>query len=52
MAKRIPENLTKTWCYCAIGFAESMFRAVFQKDVTVTESIKTGANQCAMVVKW
>ncbi len=52
--KRIPENLTKTWCYCTIGFAESMFRAVFQKDVKVTlkESIKTGANRCAMVVEW
>ncbi|MBQ8632578.1 MAG: hypothetical protein IJ420_03130 [Lachnospiraceae bacterium] len=52
--KRIPENLTKTWCYCTIGNAESMFREVFQKDVRVTlkESIKTGAKRCAMVVEW
>lgn len=52
--KRIPENLTKSWCYCTIGFAESMFRAVFQTDVTVTltESIKTGATRCAMIVEW
>ncbi len=52
--KRIPENLTKTWCYCTIGNAESMFREVFQKDVKVTliESIKTGAKRCAMVVEW
>lgn len=52
--KRIPENLTKSWCYCTIGFAESMFRAVFQTDVTVTltETIKTGATRCAMLVEW
>ena len=52
--KRIPENLTKTWCYCTIGNAESMFREVFQKDVKVTlkESIKTGAKRCALVVEW
>jgi len=52
--KRIPENLTKTWCYCTIGFAESMFGKVFQKEVKVTliESIKTGAGRCAMVVEW
>lgn len=52
--KRIPENLTKTWCYCTIGFAESMFGKVFQTDVKVTlkESIKTGADRCAMIVEW
>ena len=52
--KRIPDNLTKTWCYCTIGNAESMFREVFQKDVRVTlkESIKTGAKRCALVVEW
>ena len=52
--KRIPDNLTKAWCYCTIGFAESMFGKVFQTDVKVTlkESIKTGANRCAMLVEW
>jgi len=52
--KRIPEKLTKTWCYCTIGNAESMFREVFQTNVKVTlkESIKTGAKRCAMVVEW
>ena len=52
--KRVPENLTKTWCYCTIGFAESMFEKVFQKEVkvTLTESIKTGSNRCAMIVEW
>lgn len=52
--KRISENLTKTWCYCTIGFAESMFGKVFQKSVkvTLTESIKTGASRCVMKVEW
>lgn len=52
--KRVPGNLTNSWCYCTIGNAESMFREVFQKNVKVTlkESIKTGAKRCAMVVEW
>lgn len=52
--KRIPEHLTKTWCYCTIGFAESMFGKVFQTNVkvTLTESIKTGSTRCAILVEW
>lgn len=52
--KRMPEKLTKTWCDCTVGYAESMFGKVFQTNVKVTlkESIKTGADRCAMVVEW
>jgi len=52
--KRMPENVSWTWCYCTLGNAEGIFREVFQKDVMVTlvESIKTGAKRCAMEVEW
>ncbi len=53
-AKRIPEPLPKTWCYCTLGNAEGIFTEVFQKKVKVTllESIKTGNNRCAIQVEW
>lgn len=52
--KRIPLKLSKTWCYCTLGNAEGIFSKVFKKDVEVTllESIKTGADRCVIEVKW
>ena len=52
--KRIPQELTKTWCYCTLGNAEGIFKEVFKKDVTINliESIKTGGNRCSMEVEW
>ena len=52
--KRVPQELSKTWCYCTLGNAEGIFSKVFQKDVEVTllESIKTGADRCAIEVIW
>lgn len=52
--KRVPQELSKTWCYCTLGNAEGIFSEVFKKDVKVTllESIKTGANKCVIEVEW
>ncbi len=52
--KRVPEQLSRTWCYCTLGNAEGIFTEVFKKEVKVTliESIKTGANRCAIQVEW
>lgn len=52
--KRVPQGLPKTWCYCTLGNAEGIFSTVFQKDVEVTllESIKTGADRCVIEVTW
>ena len=52
--KRVPEELSRTWCYCTLGNAEGIFREVFQKDVKVTllESIKSGGARCAIEVQW
>ncbi len=52
--KRIPKELSKTWCYCTLGNAEEIFKMVFGKEVKVTllESIKTGGDRCAIEVEW
>lgn len=53
--KRVPGVLSKTWCYCTLGNAESIFKEVFKQDdikVTLLESIKTGGNKCVMAVTW
>lgn len=52
--KRVPQELSKTWCYCTLGNAEGIFSEVFKKDVKVTllESIKTGADKCVIEVEW
>lgn len=52
--KRIPQELSKTWCYCTLGNAEGIFREVFKKDVKVTllQSIKTGADKCVIEIEW
>lgn len=52
--KRVPQELSKTWCYCTVGNAEGIFSEVFRKDVKVTllESIKTGADKCVIEVEW
>lgn len=52
--KRIPQELSTTWCYCTLGNAEGIFKEVFKKDVKVTllESIKTGSDKCVIEVEW
>ena len=52
--KRVPQELSKTWCYCTLSNAERIFSKVFKKDVKVTllESIKSGSNRCVIEVKW
>lgn len=52
--KRIPKEVTKTWCYCTLGNAEGIFTEVFNKDVKVTllESIKSGSDKCVIEVEW
>jgi hypothetical protein len=51
---RVPEELSKTWCYCTLGNAEGIFHEVFKKNVTINllESIKTGGTKCVMEVQW
>lgn len=53
--KRAAGGVSKTWCYCTLGNAESIFRQVFPGEnvkVTLIESIKTGGERCVIKVEW
>lgn len=52
--KRVPKELSKTWCYCTLGNAKGIFEEVFKKEVEVklVESIKTGSSRCNIEVVW
>lgn len=46
--KSIDKNLSKTWCYCTLGYTKRMFQFVMDKeiDVELIESVKTGSDKC------
>jgi len=50
--KRIDKPLSKTWCYCTLGYAKALFEKVFDRKVEVEllESIKIGNNRCVIKV--
>ena len=52
--KRVPGELSKTWCCCTLGNAEGIFREVFKKDVkaALLGSIKTGSDRCTIKIEW
>lgn len=51
--KRVTGKVSRTWCYCTLGNAESIFKEVFKKEIKVTllESIKTGGDRCVIEVE-
>ncbi|MCI8442330.1 MAG: hypothetical protein HFG27_07355 [Provencibacterium sp.] len=52
--KRVPGEISKSWCYCTLGNAEGIFREVFQKQVraSLVKSIKSGADRCVISIGW
>lgn len=50
--KRIDKPLSKTWCYCTLGYTKRMFDYVlgYNTDVDLIESIKTGGSSCIMKI--
>lgn len=53
--KRVPGEISKTWCYCTLGNAESIFREVFKDEdvcVSLIESQKAGGSRCVIEVEW
>lgn len=52
--KRVPEQLSQTWCLCTLGNAEGIFREVFGEDarVRLLDSIKQGGAECVIEVEW
>ena len=51
--KRIAEPMSKTWCYCTLGYSKRMFENIFECEVQVEllESVKLGSQQCRIRVK-
>jgi hypothetical protein len=50
--KRINKPLSKTWCYCTLGYTKRMFDYVLGCNTVVEliESIKTGGNRCVIKI--
>lgn len=51
--KRIDEPMSKTWCYCTLGYSKRMFDNIFGTEVQVEllSSVKMGDNNCRIRVK-
>ena len=52
--KRVDEKLSRTWCLCTVGYAKNLFGQVFDKEIRaeLIESVKTGADRCAVSIEW
>ncbi|MDF2684899.1 MAG: hypothetical protein K0S55_80 [Clostridia bacterium] len=56
--KRMDKQLSKTWCYCTLGYTKKMFdyvlncdcNAFTECDVELIESIKMGDSRCVMKI--
>ena len=50
--KRIGQPLSKTWCYCTLGYTKRMFEHIFEREVGVAliDSIKMGGSQCLIQI--
>lgn len=53
--KRVQGDVPRSWCYCTLGNAQSIFTALFNRNdvkVSLRSSIKTGGDQCVIEVEW
>ncbi len=50
--KKIDKPLSKTWCYCTLGYTKKMFDYVFDydTDVELISSVKTGGSSCIIKI--
>lgn len=50
--KRVNRPISKTWCYCTLGYTKRMFEHVLGREVSVEliESVKTGGNVCKIKI--
>lgn len=51
--KRVDMPLSRTWCLCTLGFAQSLFEKVFGCKIKaeLIESIKTGGKRCVVKIR-
>lgn len=50
--KRVDTPISKTWCYCTLGYTKKMFEHVLDRAVAVElmESVKTGGKICIIKI--
>ena len=50
--KRGTGNITNSWCFCTLGYAEKLFSHALSREVKVEllESVKTGGEKCLMKI--
>lgn len=48
-----PEPVSRTWCYCTVGYSRRMFEEIFGTEVEaeLVNSIKTGAENCRIRIR-
>ena len=51
---RIDKPISKTWCFCTLGYTKKMFEYILDRkvDVSLIESIKTGGSICKIKVTY
>ncbi len=44
--------ISKTWCYCTLGYAKKMFEHILDRcvEVELLESVKTGGSKCVIKI--
>ena len=50
--KRDDKLLSKTWCYCSLGYVDALYSHALSRKVQVDllESVKTGGSKCVMKI--
>ena len=51
--KRVDKSISKSWCYCTLGYTQKMFENIFDRKVKteLIESIKSGGNICKIKIE-
>lgn len=49
---KIDKPISKTWCYCTLGYTKRMFEYILERivEVELLESVKTGGHRCLIKV--
>ncbi len=50
--KKINQLLSKTWCYCTLGYTKKMFEGILERpiDVELVDSVKMGGERCIIKI--
>jgi len=51
---QIDKSISKTWCFCTLGYTKKMFEYILDRnvDVSLIESVKTGSSICKIKVTY